>query len=109
MIPVMIHSHAPDGYIVDDLLVWEELGPGGVVAQGFRLWTLDARSAADVVQESIRDKLAALYRGLNPELRLQHRYRPAAVDTRVIAAYEAVTARSSHPAVRIRRQAHAAR
>lgn len=105
----MLHSHAPDGYLIDDLIVWEDVDASGVVAQGFRIQTLDARAAAETVQEQLRDRLVILYQNLPPEFRLQHRYRPSVPFVTVLDGYDSVTPRSPFRPVRDRRTAHSAR
>jgi hypothetical protein len=105
----MLHSHAPDGYLIDDLIVWEDLDVDGVLAQGFRLQTLDTRAAADSVQDELRDRLVAIYQNLPAEYRMQHRYRPTCPFPDLLDSYDQVTARSPFPAVRGRRDAHSRR
>jgi hypothetical protein len=105
----MLHSRAPDGYLIDGLTVWEDLEVNGAVAQGFRISTLDARVAADLVQDELRDRLAGFYQNLPPDVCLQHRYRPNCPFASVLDDYERVTATSPFPVVRARREAHSRR
>ena len=105
----MLHDRAPDGFLIDDLIVWEDLDVRGVIARGFRLRSLDARAAADSVQEELRDRLVALYQSLPPEYRLQHRYRPSLPFTRILDDYDQVTTTSPFAAVRARRAGHGGR
>lgn len=90
-------------------MVWEDITARGVVAQGFRVRTLDARSAADAVQEDLRDKLVLLHQGLPVHFRIQHRYRPSTPFGQVLDEYDRVTALSPFPTVRATRAAHSRR
>lgn len=105
----MLHSNAPDGFLIEDLIAWEDLSVNGALAQGFRVRTLDARAAAESVQESLRDKLVLLLQALPPDHRIQFRFRPTAPFVSVLDHYDAVTAKATFPAVRNRRTAHSAR
>jgi hypothetical protein len=105
----MLHCRTPDGYLIDNLIIWEDLDVNGVAAQGFRISTLDVRAAADSVQDELRDRLLGLYRNLPPEFRLQHRYRPTCPFPSILDDYDRVTATSPFPAVRARRHAHSRR
>lgn len=105
----MLHGRAPDGFLIDDLIVWEDLDVNGVVAQGFLVQTLDARAAAEAVQEELRDKLVTLYQNLPSEILVQHRFRPTTPFSAMLDRYDQVTTNSPFPAVRARRDAHSRR
>lgn len=94
------HDHAPNGFRVDDLLVYGSPERGAIVAKGFQLETTDQRGASITRLNAFQDQVRSLLALVTPGRRMQFQWSCDADYRQELLAYHAATQRLSASAAR---------
>ncbi|MDR2462290.1 MAG: hypothetical protein LBD30_00720 [Verrucomicrobiales bacterium] len=81
----------PDGYFIDDMLVWQELDRRGFIAKGFAFDPADFRNAPVVALNEWQEKLCRMFRSLEQDTHLQVKWSVDADYREVLLAYQRKT------------------
>jgi hypothetical protein len=93
----------PDGFIIEKLLVFERLGSGGHVSQGFWIDLPDLQHASETELNSFHDRLQRLTLILPEQVRFQIQFDKDSDYQPELLTYQKDTARSENTAVKRRR------
>ena len=94
------HDHAPDGRLVDDMMVFGSPDRGGVVAKGFWLEPPDLRGASIARLNAFQDQVRGLLALIAPGRRLQLQWSCDADYRAELLRYHAATQGVDDPLVR---------
>jgi hypothetical protein len=94
----------PDGYFLDDYLVWGDLGKGGIVGKGFKIQFPDNSASDDQAFIDLEDNIRKILGACQADERLQLQFYTSSDYEAPLARYEAETARSKVPVTSSMRQ-----
>ncbi|MBC7368980.1 MAG: hypothetical protein H7343_19580, partial [Undibacterium sp.] len=94
------HAAAPDGRMVEGMLVFGSPERGGLVAKGFRLEPPDLRGASFEQLNAFQDRVRALLALTSPGRRLQIQWWPDSDYRQALLAYHARTQEVKDPPIR---------
>jgi hypothetical protein len=87
----------PDGYFLDDYLVWGDLGKGGIIGKGFRFQFPDNSASDDQAFAALDDNIRKILGACQGDERLQLQFYTSSDYEAVLTRYEAETAKSKVP------------
>ncbi len=94
------HAVAPDGRMVEGMMVFGSPERGGLVAKGFRLEPPDLRGASFEQLNAFQDRVRALLALTSPGRRLQIQWWPDSNYRQALLAYHARTQEVTDPTIR---------
>ena len=94
------HADAPEGRLIEGMLVFGSPERGGVVAKGFRLEPPDLRGASFEQLNAFQDRVRALLALVSPGRRLQIQWWPDSDYRQALLAYHSRTQEVSDPTIR---------
>jgi hypothetical protein len=87
----------PDGYFLDDYLVWGDLGKSGIVGKGFRFQFPDNSASDDQAFIDLEDNIRKILGACQSDERLQLQFYTSSDYHTALRRYEAQTAKSKVP------------
>ena len=87
----------PDGYFLDDYLVWGDLGKSGIVGKGFRFQFPDNSASDRQAFADLDDNIRKILGACQGDERLQLQFYTSSDYGAALSRYEAETAKSKVP------------